>query len=195
MLQAVEITKNSKDLNTIKALYESAFPENERVDFRFILANSEPDDEAFEILAVYDGALFVGFVITLNAGDISHILYFAVNDKLRSKGYGSEILQSVHTSRPGQRFIADVEKPDDTSSNNEQRKKRIRFYDRNGYQKSEVEYRWNEEDYFILSYKGGVSKEEYAAFWERQSDLLQRAANSKRPLEETAVPCDREQES
>ncbi len=172
MLRTVKVTKSSADLKAIKALYESAFPENERTDLNFMLADADTGG-AFEVLAIYDEELFVGFVITLSAGDISHILYFAVDASLRSHGYGSEILKAVHHSRPHQRFIADVEKPDDKSSNNEQRKKRLRFYYRNGYQKTAVEYRWNGEDYIILSCNGEVSKEEHDAFWKQYSNLSQ----------------------
>ena len=175
MLKAVRVTKDNRDLEAIKALYESAFPENERKDFRFFLTNSEEVGAALEMLAVYDEALLVGFVIMLNSGDISHILYFAVNEKLRGKGYGSQILQTIHNSKPGQRFIADVEKPEHTCGNHEQREKRIRFYDRNGYKMTDVEYRWQDEDYLILSYNGAVSKEEHDAFWERCEAILQKA--------------------
>lgn len=180
MLKVNKVTKDSEDLRTVKTLYESAFPKNERIDLNFIQANSESDTEALEMLAVYDGELFVGFVIVLNADDLSHILYFAVDEKLRSKGYGSQILQSVHNSRPGQRFVADVEKPNDKSDNNEQREKRIRFYCRNGYKMTDAGYSWNGEDYVILACNGDVSQEEYMAFWKRYSDILKKVANRKK---------------
>ena len=177
MLRAVRLTKNGADVKLVKALYESAFPENERANFDFMLGCSETDEDAFEILTIYDGELFVGFVVTLNSGDISHILYFAVDEELRSNGYGSEILRALHKSKPGQRFIADVEKPDAKSGNNAQREKRIRFYSRNGYKMTDVEYRWNEENYLIMSCNGDISKEEHKAFWEQRADMLQRAAD------------------
>lgn len=173
MLQVMRLTKSSKDVEAVKALYKSAFPKNERANFDSMLNYSETDDESFEILTVYDGELFVGFVVVLNSGDISHLLFFAVDEKLRSKGYGSEILKSVHNSKPDRRFIADVEKPDAKCNNNEQREKRIRFYSRNGYKMTDVEYRWNGESYVIMSCNGDISKEEHKAFWKRREDVLQ----------------------
>ena len=182
MLQTVEVTKNCKDLYIVKELYENSFPENERINFDFLLMNSSPADKSFEITAVYDGEIFVGFVVTLNSGDISHILYFAVDEKLRSKGYGSEILKTVHNSKPGQRFIADVEKPDAKSDNNAQREKRIRFYSRNGYEMTDVEYRWHEENYLIMVCNGDISKDEHRNFWERCSDMLQQVEKENSSL-------------
>ena len=170
MLKVVKLTKDGVDVEAVKALYENSFPENERVDFDYILTCSETNEVPYEILAVYDDGLFVGFVVALTSGDISHLLFFAVDEKLRSKGYGSKILKAVHDSKPGQRFIADVEKPDAKSDNNEQREKRIRFYSRNGYVMTDVEYSWHEENYMIMSYGGKVSKEEHAAFWKRRSE-------------------------
>lgn len=177
MLNVVRVTKKNRDLEAVKALYESAFPENEKRDFGFLLKNSEDADAALEMLAVYDDALFVGFVVMLNSGDISHILYFAVNEALRGKSYGSRILQTIHNRKPAQRIVADVEKPDCASGNQEQREKRIRFYHRNGYKTTEIEYRWQDEDYLILSYNGDVSKAEYAAFWKQCSGILQKSEN------------------
>ena len=185
MLQTVEVTKNCKDLYIVKELYENSFPENERINFDFMLTDLSSDNRAFEITAIYDGELFVGFVVTLNSGDISHILYFAVDEELRSNGYGSEILRALHKSKPGQRFIADVEKPDAKSGNNAQREKRIRFYSRNGYKMTDVEYRWNEENYLIMSCNGDISKEEHKAFWEQRADMLQRAADEGSSSEHT----------
>ena len=177
MLQTVKVTKNNKDLEEIKALYESAFPEKERIAFGFIMDYSDESNEGFEVLAMYDGELFVGFVITINSDDISQIGYFAVNEKLRSKGYGSEILKSLHQSKPEKRFMADVENPDVECDNKEQREKRVKFYYRNGYQKTDIEYKWKGEDYWILSYNGNISKEENEAFWKQRVDILKKAEN------------------
>lgn len=175
MPQIVRVTPNSGDWESIKALYMRAFPENERIDTDLILSHS---NGVFEILAAYEDGLFVGFVILLTAGDISHLLYFAVDEAHRGNGCGSKILQAVHSLKPGQRFIADVENPNVPCDNSEQRAKRIRFYNRNGYKMTEIKYSWLDVDYLILSYNGAVSKEEHAAFWERHADILKKIKNA-----------------
>lgn len=179
MLQAIKLTKNSSDVKAVKQLYEIAFPKNERVNFELLLECSETYVASFEILVIYDGELFVGFVIILNSENISHLLFFAVDEKLRSKGYGSEILKAVHNSKLGQIFLADVEKPDAKSDNNEQREKRISFYYRNGYKMTDVEYSWKGENYMIMSRNGDISKEDYKAFWKRRADMLERVLDEK----------------
>ena len=93
-----------------------------------------------------------------------------------------QVRQKVHNSKPGQRFIADVEKPDVKSDNNAQREKRIRFYSRNGYEMTDVEYRWHEENYLIMVCNGDISKDEHRNFWERCSDMLQQAEKENSSL-------------
>lgn len=146
----------------VKALYEAAFSENERKPFLQLLGGLKG---AGEVYAVYDGTSFVGMISLLTLEDITHILYLAVLPELRDRGYGSGILTLLRHSWPGQRIIADLETPEDDAPNNDQRKKRVAFYQKNGYHYTEIAYRWEEEDYRVMSNGGDVSREEFGRFW------------------------------
>ena len=50
--------------------------------------------------------------------------------------------------------------------NKTQREERIAFYRRNGFEDTEVAYRWENEDYRIMSNGGDVSKREFWLFWD-----------------------------
>ena len=84
MLTAVPITTDSKDFKEIKHLYIAAFPKSERVPLRDLLRH----DGASEFVAGYDGETFCGFYSALTFGDITHILFLAIDERLRAHGYG-----------------------------------------------------------------------------------------------------------
>jgi len=48
---------------------------------------------------------------------------------------------------------------------NELRRRRKNFYLRNGYEETDIRYRWQEESYEILSSGGIVTKEDFGNFW------------------------------
>ena len=75
MLTAVPITTDSKDFKEIKHLYIAAFPKSERVPLRDLLRH----DGASEFVAGYDGETFCGFYSALTFGDITHILFLAID--------------------------------------------------------------------------------------------------------------------
>ena len=61
--------------------------------------------------------------------------------------------------------MADLECEVEGADNNDQRRKRKQFYLLNGYEQTEVNYRWRNEDYEILSQGGNVTRADFEAFW------------------------------
>ena len=114
MLTAVPITTDSKDFKEIKHLYIAAFPKSERVPLRDLLRH----DGASEFVAGYDGETFCGFYSALTFGDITHILFLAIDERLRAHGYGSAMLDIVAAAHPHNRIIVDAEAEDPAASNN-----------------------------------------------------------------------------
>ena len=62
-----------------------------------------------------------------------NILYLAVNDKIRSKGYGSAILQCIKQRFSNKAIALNIEPLDPKSDNYAQRIKRFEFYLKNGF--------------------------------------------------------------
>lgn len=162
MLSIKHITEYAKELLQIEELYQRSFPENERRPLAPLL---EDTSGSSEVIAFYDNTLFCGFACLLTQQDITHIIYFAIDDNLRGKGYGSAALTAMSEMKPANRIIVDIEMEEDHSLNNEQRKKRKIFYLRNGYTESEVKFSWRQESYEILVYGGTISKKEFNSFW------------------------------
>lgn len=162
MLRLERVTEQTPELERIKSLYESAFPKNERKPLALFLREAECCD----FVAFYDEGRYCGFAILLTWKDITHILYFAVENELRGRGYGASALHLLQTLRPGNRYIADIEVDHIHAPNHEQRQKRKRFYLRNGYQESGVTYEWQDENYEIMVSGGTVTLQEDDDFWE-----------------------------
>lgn len=171
MLRIEVIKSSSSILPKVQALYERAFPENERIPMKILL---EPM-EGREFLAFYDDELddapvetsFVGFVNSITRCGICNIIYFAVEDSLRGRGYGSQILQHVRNTHPNEKIVVDVE--DENAVNDAEavaeRILRQDFYIRNGFGATPVDYKWQGESYKLMVSGGHITEKEFLDFW------------------------------
>jgi len=159
---------DSPDFARVLALYERAFPENERKELRYLV---KPNQFIGEILAIREGEVFVGFCAFLNLHDISHIIYFAIEEALRNQGLGGQALDLITERKKGQRILADLEDESAAAENSEQRRRRVQFYLRHGFAQTQVAYRWCGEDYRILAHGGDVTPAEFHGFWEELSEV------------------------
>jgi GNAT superfamily N-acetyltransferase len=176
MLQYFEVTKKSPWLPQVKALYESAFPANERIPIKHLLDNKIKR----EFWAFFDGDLFCGFSNSITHGSITNIVYFAVVPELRSRGYGSKILQAIREKHPDARIVVDIEVEEDSKDAEEleRRNRRRDFYLRNGFDSSPVDYVWQGEHYRLLSAGGTVTEKEFRDFWK---EILKDIPGAKYP--------------
>ena len=166
---SVRVTKESEKFPEIERLYRAAFPREERVPMDVLLEADGP----YDFIACYDGAVLCGFYSALTLGDITHILFLAVEESLRDHGYGSQILGEIKKAYAGKRVILDVEMIDPEAENNEQREHRIAFYMRNGYHHSGISYGWRGVMYEILILDGTISEEEFWNFWDQLDEVQQ----------------------
>lgn len=164
MLTLRPITSENGNLEEVRRLYTAAFPAVERRPLEPLLAGGQ---DYVETLGFYTGEQFIGFACLLFAGDIAHLIYFATEEALRNRGYGSSALTAMGERYPGRRIIADLEKvrPDLPEAANALRARRRNFYLRNGFAPTEVTYRWRGELYEILARGGAVTNAEFDGFW------------------------------
>ena len=163
MLEIKKITTQSEDLPKIMKLYNESFPPNERDPLDVML-----EDESWnaEVLGFYEDGVFCALACLLSYGDLTHILYLAVEPAARDHGCGSRVLQALRRHKPTARILADIEDVREEADNHEQRVKRREFYLRNGYTESPVAYRWHGTDYVILVNGGMLTEHEFSTFWE-----------------------------
>ena len=176
MLQFFDVTRDAPWFPQVKALYESAFPANERIPMKQLLDNKIKR----EFWAFFDEDTFCGFSNSISHGDITNIVYFAVVPELRSRGYGSQILQVIREQHPDTRIVVDIEVEEDSKDAEEleRRNRRRDFYLRNGFGSSPVDYVWQGEHYRLLSAGGSVTEKEFRDFWK---EILKDIPGAKYP--------------
>ena len=164
-LRVESIIKNPREIDNVKELYYGSFPENERMPMNLLLWKAKLDFVDF--LVIYDEDVFVGFTYLITHKDLTYVLYIAIDDNIRSKGYGSLALAQIKEKYPDNRIILNIEVIDETASNYEQRVTRRKFYTRNGYQNSELAYkdRWGLYEVMINGDK--ANKEEFYGLLKR----------------------------
>ncbi|OWV13450.1 GNAT family N-acetyltransferase [Fibrobacter sp. UWB5] len=184
MLQFFEVTKKSPWFSQVKALYESAFPANERIPIKHLL-DDKIKREFWAFFYKDDGesgavSRFCGFSNSISHGDITNIVYFAVESELRSRGYGSQILQAIRRQHPNTRIVVYIEVEEDSKNAEEleRRNRRREFYLRNGFDSSPVDYVWQGEHYRLLSAGGTVTDKEFRDFWK---EILKDIPGAKYP--------------
>ena len=126
-----KVDRSLRDLSRVKGLLERAFPKNEQ--FPMFLLRLRAWSSYVHFLAYYDGDDFCGFTYTVENEDMVFVLYLAVNDEIRSKGYGTAILADLKARASGRGVALNIEPLDPHAVNSEQRERRLEFYRRNGF--------------------------------------------------------------
>lgn len=123
--------EESGQLSEAKRLYRSAFPKEEQVPF--LLLRFLTFIKGVELTCYSENGQFCGFTYTVTEGNVVFVLFFAVNAELRGKGYGSAILAYLKEKNPNRSVILNVEPLDADAGNADERVRRIRFYEKNGF--------------------------------------------------------------
>ena len=184
MLQFFDVTRDAPWFPQVKALYESAFPANERIPIKHLL-DDKIKREFWAFFEKNEGEnaaapKFCGFSNSITHGSITNIVYFAVEPKLRCRGYGSQILHAIREKHPDSRIVVDIEVEEDSKDAEEleRRNRRRDFYQRNGFGSSPVDYVWQGEHYRLLTAGGTITEKEFRDFWK---EILKDIPGAKYP--------------
>jgi GNAT superfamily N-acetyltransferase len=158
MLRIERVSEKTGNLKEIRRLYDASFPDDERIPWKRIFAML---GETRRMYAYYDDALFVGLGYLFIHKNIAYLGYLAVEEELRGRGYGSEILRCILQEMKAYKTVIDIEVVDEKAENYEERLKRKNFYLHSGFEPTGVGYYFYNVDYELLSANGRVSAEEY----------------------------------
>lgn len=132
-----------------QTLCKTAFPPEEQLPFPLLLLRSQRKDNHFT--AYYDGDTFAGISYCIELEDVAYVLYLAVNDQVRSRGYGSAILGAIKKRYSGKTLMLEIETLSNPEAENyEQRQARLAFYERNGFTTTSIREEDNSVTYDIL---------------------------------------------
>ena len=158
-LTARKVDGSLRDLSRVKGLLERAFLKNEQ--FPMFLLRLRAWSSYVHFLAYYDGDDFCGFTYTVENEDMVFVLYLAVNDEIRSKGYGTAILTDLKARASGRGVALNIEPLDPHAVNSEQRERRLEFYRRNGFVSTDYNLIDGGDRYLVLCMKEDFPVEDY----------------------------------
>ena len=151
-----ELKRRDPEVKEVRRLYEASFPGNEKMPFRIILKML---DEHHKLYLITEETQIVGFVY-MYLDTVSFLYYFAVEEHLRGKGYGSRILQMLKGIGNTEKIILEIDLVTDDMTEADEAFRRLRFYERAGYARTGIRY-WFFADYELIADPPGYTKEEY----------------------------------
>lgn len=158
MLQLIPVD-NYEAIKKVKKLYLSAFPKYERLPFWYLMMKSRRKKS--NLFIIYDDTEYVGLLNLAYYRDIVYVYFLAIEPSQQSKGYGSQILKHLQELYSDKRLLLNIESLDPATPNYEQRVKRKKFYEKNGFRNADFEIETDEVTYEILYFGGIVSEDEY----------------------------------
>lgn len=128
-LTKVRLGERSDLYKKVKDLYFQAFPKEERVPWWLLRLYSKW--KIIDLTLWLDGDVFCSFTASVSVDGLHFVLFFAVAQELRGKGYGSAILSAI--KQEYEPVALNVEPLIDTAPNYAQRQSRFAFYRKNGF--------------------------------------------------------------
>lgn len=159
----LDIKKVKLSSRDIKRIYFDAFPKNERMPFFMMVLLSKLWNTQF--LSFYDGDIPCGFIYFAVNRKMIFIMFLAVDESLRTKGYGSAILKEIKNRYPDKKIMVSIEPCDDSAPDIEIRKRRKAFYGRNGYSETDFQIKLSGVVQDVLIANGEFRKNEFLLFF------------------------------
>ena len=157
-------SNNSHFFNRAFALYQSAFPIEERRDD--LEQQRVLKKYAYHFDLILNDSVFIGIMLYWETDDFVYLEHFATCPDLRGRGYDKIALDLLKLKN--KTIILEIEPPVD-----EMTQRRYAFYKRNGfvmnpYYHIQAKYHLGDKDFElkILSYPNILTKEEYRSFYE-----------------------------
>lgn len=153
------LTKRSADMKKTKQLYKNAFPADERAPFFLLMSKVRKDGVDF--WGIYNGSEWVGLMYVVSDKDIAYVFHFAIDDKVRGKGFGSGALEAAKAIYKDKNLFLAIEELDPKADNYAERVKRKSFYQRCGFEPLGYKLREATVMYDLLGTGGSVRPEQY----------------------------------
>ncbi|MCQ2514361.1 MAG: GNAT family N-acetyltransferase [Ruminococcus sp.] len=163
-----KINKDSPDISKIDKLNNEAFPDDERMETAIMLDFVEKN--YMECIAFYDNEEFIGFVTIMTSTKLLYISFFAIVPEKRSKGYGSAILKKLNEIYSDKQIMLDLEYLDENAENSNQRIKRWKFYERNGFKYSGYHWSYFDLEFAIMCNQADFYVEDFTHMVEKHRD-------------------------
>lgn len=162
MLKHEFVTSEHRDLASVRALYESSFPKDEKMDFDRLI---EMEDASHHMMAWYDEDCLVGMTFVFLYEAVAYLAYFCIIESGRGRGYGTVVLDQMKSMYP--RVVVDIEKVEEPNAIVKKRRKDFYLY--HDFHETGIFYYIYHVDYELLCVGSSVTEEEWDslihAFW------------------------------
>lgn len=128
-LRKLEIRQDRTVCRQAAQLYRRAFPKEERLPWWLLRLQARR--RGIDLTAWMEGERFCGFTSSVTVEGLHFVLFLAVHEAMRAKGCGSGILSALKAEHGC--VVLNVEPLDPAASNYDQRQRRFRFYEGNGF--------------------------------------------------------------
>ncbi len=147
----------------VRKLYKNAFAPQERMPFWLMTLMAKRKDTQFDAYYAEDSLCALAYLATVN--ELTFLMFLAVEQSMRSRGYGSAVLEEIERQRPGAKTLVSIERCDAPAGDTEQRLRRRRFYERNGYEQTGYLIEMAKQQQEILIRNGAFEPQEFLAFF------------------------------
>ena len=114
-IELIRLNRKLPDYKSVKRLYKSAFPADEKAPFGLLMRKSKKDNVDF--WAAYSNDKWIGLAYVLSYRDISYLFYLAIDDKARGNGFGSGVLGALKEKYKGRNLFLAIEEIDEKAEN------------------------------------------------------------------------------
>ena len=161
-IHAVKIEHHSPSYEKAKHTLKTAFPKKEQSPLWALRLFSK--HEGVDFLSYYDNEdNYIGVSYSIHDNNSLLLLYLAIDENQRSKGYGTKIIKYLQDKDNISTTVLDIESPYEECSNIEERVNRLHFYEHLGFVSSEQEIIEPLCHYLILG-----TKKEYTTSFNKQ---------------------------
>lgn len=130
-LKVKPVTKKDETYYAIRELNNSAFPFIERIPLWMIYLKTKQN--RLDFLAYFDEDKLIGFSYSSCLRKSAYLAYFAIDERMRGKGYGTRVMESIIGRYKDKTLLIDIEDLDEKAENYPQRLRRFEFYKRLGF--------------------------------------------------------------
>ncbi len=127
-IKLTDISQCPEMLGRVHSLYESAFPVEERREWRLLCDKLNDKQSGFALMVATIDGEFAGFISTWDIPGALYVEHFAVEDSCRGGGVGGQIIDRV-VSSSAKPVVLEVEMPE----TGEMAQRRIGFYSRHRF--------------------------------------------------------------
>ena len=148
---------NKKYYKQVNNIYKESFPKEER----YISLNKMIKSKDTELYCLINKEEVYGIIYLIKYKEMIFILYLAINSDIRSKGYGSYLLKWCLEKYNEKEVYLNVEEIKEDKKDYETRKKRQKFYLKNGFYMTDYISKEDMQNFNILCNHKNMKIENY----------------------------------